>query len=49
MRHIAAPACLPCRTESQDNWRTPARGLMWGGLLSIPLWAIIGLVVARTF
>lgn len=28
---------------------SPAKGLLWGMLLSIPLWAVIGLLAARLF
>jgi len=46
-RLSAPPAPAPIRHDNDDN--AMARGLVNGLLLSVPLWALIGLAVAAVF
>ncbi|WP_176559936.1 hypothetical protein [Teichococcus rhizosphaerae] len=49
MSDVVADPAFSLAAETREDRPSPARGLLWGGVLSIPLWALIGLVVARAF
>lgn len=49
MSDTVADPSLSIEAELQESHPSPAKGLMWGGVLSIPIWAVIGLLVARAF
>lgn len=47
MSDTVAEPSLSLELDLPEARPSPAKGLMWGGVLSIPIWALIGLVVAR--
>ncbi|HWL82026.1 MAG TPA: hypothetical protein VNR89_13835 [Roseomonas sp.] len=49
MSDTTADACMLSTAPAAGSRPSPAKGLLWGGALSIPLWAAIGWVAARLF
>ncbi|WP_160938564.1 hypothetical protein [Teichococcus coralli] len=49
MSDTTADICRLPSAPVAESRPSPAKGLLWGGALSVPLWTAIGWVIARAF